>query len=276
MKRRSRSGDYWTIPREWENQTAFIVAGGPSALQQSLELLRGRKVIAINARYQEVPFADFVFGMDQQFFKRHEAELRKLDSRVVTTAQSVSWPGVLKVRQATAPGHDDPQSVYCGCTSMAGAMDFARQLGATREVLIGADGHDTPEARKHHSQRYPHHPHRQGRYRDWRQIMERLAKRMRERGIEILNASPGSAYGDLWPIVKLEDTMTTPFNPNEFHDDLVSPSKPVTAEATPMSPGLVAAMDAARVSLAKSDAKGKDAVKLASVHLRALLDGVAA
>ena len=268
--RRQASG-YWTIPREWEGETAFIVAGGPSASQQNLELLRGRKVIAVKKSFMDVPWADYCFGMDGYFYDAYREQLLRFQGRVVTTVQAKQFPGLLKLRQASAPGHDDQQAVYCGCTSLSGAMDLARQLGAKRIVLLGADGQDTPEARKYHSKRNPTRPHRDARYRDWKQVLQRLVKSLHGRGVDVLNASPGSAYHDFIPEVDinhiLKGTMTIPFNPNDFHDDMVGPQ----SSAPAVTPGLAAAMDAARVSLAKSDAKGKDAVKLASVHLRTLL-----
>ena len=278
MRRRSSTvRDYWTIPREWEGETAFIVAGGPSALKQNLELLRGRKVIAVKRSFEQVPWADYCFGMDAYFYDAYREQLLRFPGRIVSTV-SKQFPGMLRLKQATAPGHDDPQAVYCGCTSLSGAMDLARQLGATRLVLIGADGQDTPEARKHHGVRNPSRPIRAARYRDWKQVLQRLVKALQGRRIEVVNASPGSAYADFIPEVNLNDiveaTVTTPFNPNDFHDDLVGAQPAGPTPIVERAPELAAAMDTANASLERADAKGKDRVKIASADLRTLLQAI--
>ena len=57
---------FWSVPREWPGETAFIVGGGPSVLGQDLDALRGRRVIVINSSVYAVPGADFLFFDDHR------------------------------------------------------------------------------------------------------------------------------------------------------------------------------------------------------------------
>ena len=63
---------FWSVPREWPRQTAFIVCGGPSVLGQNLELLRGRNVIVINSSVYAVPWADYLYFGDWRWWNEDE------------------------------------------------------------------------------------------------------------------------------------------------------------------------------------------------------------
>ncbi len=73
-------------------------------------------------------------------------------------------------------------------------------------VLIGADGKFGPNGERNH-----HTPH-QWKHIDgcWKRHHDELATLVEpliELGIPVLNASPGSAWGDLWPVVSLEECI---------------------------------------------------------------------
>lgn len=198
----------WTVPREWDGKPVFIVAGGPSYRTQNLALLRGRHVIAVNRSFEDVPWAQYVFGMDKDFFIRHRARLETFAGRIVTNASGVPLGRVLTVDKAKKPYFaGNPNHIHCNRTSMAGAMELAVLLGAGRLVLLGADGRDDADAVRAHKERYPHKGYRPARYDDWREELKAVAAALKRLGVPVANCSPGSAYAGLWPVVTLEEAV---------------------------------------------------------------------
>src|SRR5262252_9262135 len=97
---------FWNVPHEWPAQTAFIVAGGPSVLQQDLELLRGRNVIAINSSVYAVPWAQFLYFGDYRWLAEPENRdaVAKFAGRTVTTSRLARDPKILLCRKGDPPG----------------------------------------------------------------------------------------------------------------------------------------------------------------------------
>jgi len=198
---------FWSVPREWAGQIAFIVAGGPSVLQQNLELLRGRNVIAINSSIYALPWADFLYFGDWRWWNELEnkAAVARFHGRVVTTSLMVKDEKVLTCRKANPPGlaleHDTLTQKF---TSLTAATNLAAHLigpGGTI-VWLGADGKNAADGRTHH-----HKPHRwtersdcyDKQYADLVTIIPSL----QAFGIIGFNASPGTAWADLLPVIDL-------------------------------------------------------------------------
>ena len=193
----------WSVPREWPGETAFIVAGGPSVANQNLELLRGRKVIAINSSYERVPWADILIFGDNRWFREHRDKILTLSCRLVTVAATANDPKIMRLGKHKPPGmSSDPTRLTMRRTTLSAALNLAALMGCIKIVLLGADGKVGANGRAHH-----HSPHK------WPQVegcwdvqaeeLRTLVDPLKSQGIEVLNASPGSAW-DMWPIVSLE------------------------------------------------------------------------
>ena len=59
---------WWSAPRLWRGETAFILAGGPSARPQ-VHLLEGQKVIAINSAWKTWPKSDVLYFADGRWYR---------------------------------------------------------------------------------------------------------------------------------------------------------------------------------------------------------------
>jgi hypothetical protein len=203
---------FWRVEREWEGETVFIVAGGPSVLGQDLETLRGRRVIVINSSVYAVPWADFLYFGDFRWWHEPEnqAAVASFAGRVVTISRMVSDKKVLVCRKVNPPGlafeHDSLMQKW---TSLTAATNLAAHLigpGSTI-VWLGADGRHAVDGRTHH-----HKPHRwatkpdayEKQHADLLTIMPSL----RERKITAFNVSPGTAWTDLLPVINLQDMLS--------------------------------------------------------------------
>ena len=203
--------NFWLVPREWERETAFIVGGGPSVLEQDLELLRGRRVIVINSSVYKVPWADFLYYGDWRWWNEPEnqAAIASFRGRVVTTSRLPKDQKVLVCRKTNPPGlaiaHDSLMQKW---TSLTAATNLAAHLvgpGGTI-VWLGADGKLAADGRSHHHK--PHRwPHRPGCYDKQHADLVTIVPSLRQLKIAAFNASPGTAWTDLLPVVTLESLL---------------------------------------------------------------------
>ena len=207
----SRSETFWSIPRAWPGETAFIIGGGPSVLQQDLEALRGRRVIVINSSVYAVPWADYLYFGDWRWWAEAEnkAAVASFAGRAVTTSRMVSDSKVHICRKTNPPGLAlHPDSLMQKWTSLTAATNLAAHLvgpGGTI-VWLGADGKYAADGRTHH-----HKPHRfpvkPGCYDMQRADLWSMVPTLQATRITVLNASPGTAWADLFPVVDLQDML---------------------------------------------------------------------
>lgn len=205
------SPSYWSVPQEWARETAFIVGGGPSVLGQDLDMLRGRRVIVINSSVHAAPWADFLFFGDWRWWNEPEnrAAVHNFAGRVVTTSRLVSDKKVKLCRKTNPPGLAlERNALMQKWTSLTAATNLAAHLvgcGGTI-VWLGADGRKAADGRTHH-----HKPHRwtspANCYERHRGDIVTMIEPLRNMGITLVNATPGSAYAGLFPSVDLQDLL---------------------------------------------------------------------
>lgn len=203
---------YWTVPCEWPGERAFIVAGGPSVLGYDLEALRGRNVIVINSSVYAVPWADFLYFGDYRWWNEPEnrAAVANFAGCAVTTSRLLPASANVKIcRKMNPPGlARDRDTLMQKWTSLTAATNLAAHLvgpGGTI-VWLGADGKAAPDGRTWH-----HKPHRWDpraeRYDRHRRDIATMVEPLRDMSVTLFNASPGSAYADLWPVVDLHEVL---------------------------------------------------------------------
>lgn len=203
---------WWHVAPEWAGETAFIVAGGTSVLDQDLSLLRGRRVIVINSSYEAAPFADFLFFGDASWWDTHcrRPALAAFAGRIVTVSVRCAGPRLLRLRrQVPPPGLSlDRSCAVSERTSLQGAINLAIHLGVKRIVLLGADMRRADDGRSHHHAPHPR-PNKPGN-RTWDIQMGQLrlaVEPLRQLGIEVVNTSPITRI-DWWPRAELAACLT--------------------------------------------------------------------
>jgi hypothetical protein len=201
---------FWRVEREWPGETAFIIAGGPSVLGQDLELLRGRRVIVINSSVFALPWADFLYFGDWRWWHENKAAIAGFAGRAITVSQSVADKNVRICRKTNPPGlASAPDSLMQKWTSLTAATNLAAHLvgpgGAI--VWLGADGKHAADGRTHHHQ--PHRwPAKPGCYDQQRADLVTIIPSLQALKISLFNASPGTAWADLAPVVSLQDMLS--------------------------------------------------------------------
>lgn len=181
-----------------------------------MELARERsagqlKVIVVNDGYRLASWADICYFADARWWRWHKD---KPDFQAFTgqkcsifdTGNAVEDPEVFLLRNGGTEGlSDKPTELRTGRTGGYQVINIAALAGARRILLLGYDGRRATDGRAHW---FGDHPITT----DNGQI-EALAKNLRwlvqplaERGISIINCSPGSAV-DAFPKQALEAAL---------------------------------------------------------------------
>lgn len=204
---------FWKCEPEWIGQTAFIVAGGPSVLTQNIDLLRGRRVIAINSSVHSVPWADMLFFGDWRWFAEEPDNRKAVESfaGIAICAHShtpLTHPVVKKMKKIPPlVFSNDRCAVAYSRTSVTAGIHIALHRGSKDIVLLGCDGQRSKDGASHHHK--PHKwPVKSGCWDKHKAELKAMVAQLKQRRIRIINASPGSAW-NMWPIMSLNDALQT-------------------------------------------------------------------
>lgn len=179
-----------SVPRLWPGETFVVVAGGPEAARADLPSMRSRcRVIAVKDAVRLVPWADVLYGSDAKWWRHHkDAGYRgprfSCDADAAPHAAVLRWTGITGLET-------DPSGVRTGKNSGYAAINLAVHLGAAKVVLVGFDMKD--DRGRHHW--FGPHPYAtlDPPYMALREIFPTIAQPLRDLGIDVVNATPGSA-----------------------------------------------------------------------------------
>lgn len=177
-----------TLPRLFAGRRVYILGGGPSLTLEIADRLRGLHVVVVNSTARLAPWAEVLFFGDWRWFA---------DNRPIVDP----WPG-LAVTTCTRAARTlprlhlvGPPEVATGLTSGHSALDVAAAMGAAEIVLLGFDCR-TVAGRSHHHDDYrvqaPESLYRERILPMW----AGWGERMRQKGVAVINATPGSALDE--------------------------------------------------------------------------------
>jgi hypothetical protein len=164
----------------------------------------------INSSVYKVPWADFLYFGDWRWWNELEnkAAVARFSGRVVTVSRMVRDDKVLVCRSANPPGLELQQdSLTQKWTSLSAATNLAAHLIGSGGTIIwlGADG-GPKNGRSHHHN--PHRwPQRPDAYQRQHSELVTIVPSLQALGIAAFNASPGTAWTDLLPVVSLHDIL---------------------------------------------------------------------
>jgi hypothetical protein len=199
-----------TIDRRWEGRTVVVAATGPSLTQEVADRCRGHAAVAVSDAWRLLPWADVLYACDAAWWRYHRgvpdfAGERWTSHGAGNDKQDIaSTYGLRCVAGAQGVGFSRRQDViHYGHNSGFQALNLAILLGAARIVLVGFDMR-VVDGRRHFHGDHPH-PLINADPRRFVPHFERAAASL-PAGVEILNATPGSAL-TCWPIVPLVDAL---------------------------------------------------------------------
>lgn len=193
----------------WPSSTVVIVAGGPSlSLKQIHYVARARghdacRVIAVNDAIFPCFWADWLHAGDAQWWRWHIQEVYTFPGIKTTLADDIPAPWVDGyLEQSGDTGFDpDPTKMRTGSSSTYQAIGIAMHAGAKRIILLGVDMKPAENGEGHwfgdHPNKIPCNYQQQ-----MLPKFQSLKPFLADKGITVLNASPGSAL-DAFPMVDI-------------------------------------------------------------------------
>jgi hypothetical protein len=197
----------WSVPRDWDGETAAILATGPSMSQEIADALsalhaqRLFKAIAVNNCYRIAPWADVLYCCDLRFWDVHPDSYKFEGLKVSLTNRSV-----LKLENGGESGIDErPTHLRSGRNSGYQALNLAVLFGAKRILLFGFDCKS--KGRTHFFGSHPSSLERQHPYEVWIRHFNEAAPILKRMGIEVWNCT---------------DSALTCFEKKDYRDALQS------------------------------------------------------
>ena len=196
-----------TVERVWgRNDVAYVLASGPSHGLIDLDLLRGRKVVITNNMVFKTPWAPILCVRDKLWWKEYQGrpEFQSFEGEVITVVPNHFHKNLTFLNYGGSDGLSrDRYTVYgLNCGQMAMNVVFLK--GAGTIILIGFDMRKVNDL-DHGCE--PHkRPVKEETYSRFIRNMAVMASELRDEGIEVLNATPGSAL-PYFPIISMEEAL---------------------------------------------------------------------
>ena len=147
-----------------------------------------------------------MFFGDCRWWEWHKEEMQKFAGIKTTTCDRHRGKMGIKLlkRVTNEPLAKARDSLSWNKSSGAAAINLAVHLGAKRIILVGFDMQQVDGQSNYHNE----HKTNSGRnvYKRFKSRMPLLAKALQERGISVINATPGSAL-NAFPIMTLEEAL---------------------------------------------------------------------
>lgn len=203
----------WVVPPEWVGDVVFILGCGPSLANYSYydfeNVRRAGRVIAVNDSYIKAPWADVLYAHDQKWWDSNVYQIhnRFMGRYMISIGADVSR--VKRLRDTGQSGLEtDPAGLRNGSNSGYQAINLAYHFGARRIVLLGFDmqvhGQQT-HWRERNDGRSPVTFGNTLRL-SFLPLFPSLAEGLREEGVSVINATPGSAL-TVWPHAPLAEVL---------------------------------------------------------------------
>jgi hypothetical protein len=189
----------------WAGETVAILASGESMSPAVAQMVRiyGCRTIAVNNTWKLAPWADILYAADAAWWNHYHGMTFK---GLKVALERTRFDDVLCLRNTGRTGFDpDPACVRTGGNSGYQSIHVAAHAGAARILLCGFDMRGSHWHGKHvHGLR----DHGEGIFAEWLERMETLKAPLAERGIEVVNCTPGSAL-KVWPNLPLEEVLAS-------------------------------------------------------------------
>lgn len=197
--------------KDWREHSVVVVASGPSLDQHHLDLVRiartrgAYRVIVTNNTVQRAPWADVAFFGDYLAVQHYRHELGHLSQWWTSSRPAAQRFGCNYVEAEVGDGLGQHVLRMNGNTGGM-AINLATLWGAERVLLLGFDMRLGDDGRPHWFGNHPDGLIQTQRFKDWIASMRVIARDADDRGIEIINCTPGSAL-DCFPLATLRDAL---------------------------------------------------------------------
>lgn len=195
-------------PRDWPDETVFIVASGPSVLNFNFNDIAGRRTLAVKDGYLLVPNAEALIIGDHRYARRNPDLSAYLGPLILYTdpkqlPDALADPRIEFIPKVAGRGLSrNPKQLQGTFTTTALAINYAVLRGAKRIGLIGVDGKPGPDNARHFTGTLLEDWH--DRYRRQRWGFTRIVDDLKRLQIEVYNLNRYSAI-NMFPFKRARD-----------------------------------------------------------------------
>lgn len=198
------------VPRIWDDETCYILGGGPSLAKFDASQLMGKHVIVVNNSYKLAFWAEVLFFGDCWWFEQHRKPLQSFSGLIITTCcyQIHAFRRVMHIRQKLNRFGLSKNRAFLTWNMNAGAcaVNVAKHLGASRIVLLGYDMRQIDNCNNWHHDHMTSDDPSHDPYEEFLLAWPYIARDAKRDGLEIINATPGSAITH-FPIINPQDIV---------------------------------------------------------------------
>ena len=185
-----------------------IVATGPSATAVDLERLRDIPTLAVNDAWRLVPWAQWLYACDPQWWEVHFEEVReKFHGELWTQDEKAQQRyGLNRVIGNHSPGiSTEPGVIHFNGNSGAQALNLAVLWGYKNIVLCGFDMR-VVDGKRHWFGDHPDRLNKPSPYGGWITKYRQIAQDLKRLGVKVYNCSPHTALRS-FPVMELDDAI---------------------------------------------------------------------
>lgn len=194
-----------TVPRLWPGQTVAILASGPSLAPADIALViaAGLPILAIKEAQRLAPAADVLYACDAKWWRHFGPSLAGYHGFRYALEPT---PYAQQLRNSGFTGLElDPTALRTGKNSGYQAVNLAVHFGAARIILLGFDM-QPGKTGDHFFGAHTYPGAVEPRYLDFRELFQTIVEPLKAAGVEVLNATPGSAL-EAFPRVSIEEAL---------------------------------------------------------------------
>lgn len=205
--------NWYTVPRAWQGETCFIVAGGPSLEGFVMPDLQGiARVIAINSSYQIAPYGDVLYWTDRPWWLAHYRNVIAQFGGFCVGMNQPGTHGSKAIRDCGQIGLSvDPTGVCRGNDGGYGAINLAFLFGAKRICLLGYDMGSSPNGKTHWHEGHAWNPETAAQMdqkceKGFLPLYPYLKEPLERAGVQVFNCTPGSRLTQ-WPYISFHRAL---------------------------------------------------------------------
>ncbi len=203
---------------DWTDECVAIVAAGPSVKKEEVELLKDRiHVIAINQSYKLCPWAEFLYGCDNMWWRISGKEAKDFSGiKISQDPEALAFDNSLKkitIKKINKGEYthdiqmDEPGVVGSGGNAGFQMINLSAQFGVKGIALIGFDFClHSGKVHWHGSHPSPLNNPYDANFKNWIPKMIVASAKLKLMGIDVVNCSEISAL-TCFPKMSVEDAL---------------------------------------------------------------------
>ena len=195
------------VPRQWEGQTAVLIASGPSLAKEDIDYCQGKaRVLAVNDNFKLALWADVLYACDPDWWEYYQGVPEFHGQKWCANLTASNRYELNYVSGDHKPGISfDPELLHYGSNSGYQALNLAVLFGAKKIVLLGYDMQRT-KGEMHWFGPHPGKLNKSSNYAPWIEAFKSAVLDLEKQDISVINCTRETAL-DCFPRKELHGVL---------------------------------------------------------------------